>query len=155
MAERFHLSPLPAEPRHILRGGGAVAAALGLPTRPCRSGAVEGGTALWLGPDEWLVLGPCPFTTLAGLPHSLVDISDRNLGYGVDGPGAARLLSCIVMLDLHPAAFPVGMCARTLAAKTEIVLWRQAPERFRIEVWRSFAPYLLGLLAEAGCDPAI
>ena len=47
------------------------------------------------------------------------------------------------------AAFPVGMCTRTLFGKAEIVLWRTAPRPFRIEVWRSFAPYVLGCLDEA------
>ncbi len=41
------------------------------------------------------------------------------------------------------------MCTRTIFAKAEIVLWRTAPDAFRIEVWRSFAPYVLGLLDEA------
>jgi sarcosine oxidase subunit gamma len=29
------------------------------------------------------------------------------------------------------------------------VLWRQADARFHVEVWRSFAPYLVGHLADA------
>jgi len=33
--------------------------------------------------------------------------------------------------------------------KAEIILWRKADDAFRIEVWRSFAPYVLGCLAEA------
>jgi sarcosine oxidase subunit gamma len=41
------------------------------------------------------------------------------------------------------------MCTRTLFAKAEIVLWRTRPDMFRIEVWRSFAPYVQGLLEEA------
>jgi sarcosine oxidase subunit gamma len=42
------------------------------------------------------------------------------------------------------------MCTRTVFGKAEIVLWRTAAETFRIEVWRSFAPYVLGCLEEAG-----
>ncbi|MGQ3028233.1 MAG: sarcosine oxidase subunit gamma family protein, partial [Ferrovibrionaceae bacterium] len=45
-------------------------------------------------------------------------------------------------------AFPVGVCTRTLFAKAEIVLWRTDAQRFRVEVWRSFAGYLWGLLDE-------
>ena len=41
------------------------------------------------------------------------------------------------------------MATRTLFVKAEIVLWRSEAERFHVEVWRSFAPYLKGLLAEA------
>ena len=53
------------------------------------------------------------------------------------------------MLDLDERAFPVGMCTRTLLAKAEVVLWRIAPDSFRLEVWRSFAAYVSLYLAEA------
>jgi len=46
------------------------------------------------------------------------------------------------------------MCTRTLFGKAEIVLWRTTPDTFRIEVWRSFAPYVLGSLAEAAREYA-
>jgi sarcosine oxidase subunit gamma len=51
-------------------------------------------------------------------------------------------------LDLSAQAFPVGMVARTLFHKAEIVLWRRE-EGFHLEVWRSFAPYVAGHLAAA------
>ena len=57
-------------------------------------------------------------------------------------------------LDLDPAAFPVGMCTRTVLAKAEIVLWRRADDSFHLEVWRSFAAYVSGVLAEAARDLA-
>jgi sarcosine oxidase subunit gamma len=41
------------------------------------------------------------------------------------------------------------MCTRTIFGKAEIVLWRRGPRSFHIEVWRSFAPYLLACLQEA------
>jgi sarcosine oxidase subunit gamma len=44
------------------------------------------------------------------------------------------------------------MCARTLLCKAEIVLWRTAPSTFRLEVWRSFMPYVAGVLREAARD---
>jgi sarcosine oxidase subunit gamma len=59
------------------------------------------------------------------------------------------VLNCGCPLDLDIGAFAVGMCARTVLAKAEIVLWRTAPDRFRIEVWRSFAAYVWGVLEEA------
>ena len=46
-------------------------------------------------------------------------------------------------------AFPIGMATRTMFDKAEIVLWRRAATTFHVEVWRSFAPYLAGSLAEA------
>jgi sarcosine oxidase subunit gamma len=124
----------------------------------CRASAERGRAALWLGPDEWLLISAEPAAdnasaalraALAGLPHSLVDVSHRQLALEVTGPDAAVLLAAGCALDLEPAAFPVGMCTRTMLAKAEIVLWRIAPEAFRIEVWRSFAPYLSAFLSEA------
>jgi sarcosine oxidase subunit gamma len=41
------------------------------------------------------------------------------------------------------------MCTRTILAKAEILLWRTGDETFRIEVARSFAPYVVAFLAEA------
>ena len=52
-------------------------------------------------------------------------------------------------LDLHPVAFPVGMCTRTVFGKAEIVLWRTEAEAYHIEVARSFAPYVWACLEEA------
>jgi sarcosine oxidase subunit gamma len=37
-------------------------------------------------------------------------------------------------------------------SKAEIVLWRRATDNFHVEVWRSFTPYLAGLLAQAEAE---
>jgi heterotetrameric sarcosine oxidase gamma subunit len=31
-------------------------------------------------------------------------------------------------------------------AKAEVVLWRQDAQRFQLQAWRSFLPYVTGLL---------
>ena len=59
------------------------------------------------------------------LAHSLVDVSQRQAGLAVDGPRARDLIASGCPLDLDPESFPVGMCARTLFAKAEVVLWRR------------------------------
>ena len=117
--------------------------------------------ALWLGPDEWLLVGPTgiaadvPATfasNLAGMPYSLVDVSARFAAFEASGAGAAEALNLGCPLDLAPAAFPVGSAARTLFGKAEIILWCTAPATFRLEVARSFAAYVLALLEEARQD---
>lgn len=139
----------------------SVAFALELPTEPCRSTTCGARAALWLGPDEWLLILPMAEretvsralrAAVAGRSASLVDVSHRNEALLIAGPAAARLLNAGCPLDLDLAAFPVGMCARTLFAKAEIVLWRAAPTAFRVELWRSFAPYIVGHLAAAASD---
>lgn len=149
--------------RIILRGPGPFA--LPVPTRPLRSAALDNAFALWLGPDEWLILaesgcGPGIAATLAAAeaPLSLVDVSHRDVALYVSGLDAAVLLNGAVPIDLSAAAFPVGMCTRTLCEKAEIVLWRRAAEAWHIEVARSFAPYvrdLLGVIAAANGIPLI
>jgi sarcosine oxidase subunit gamma len=122
----------------------------------CRSWVNVNHAALCLGPDEHLLLGPGALEIagvleppLRDLPHSLVDVSHRQTALEISGPHAAAVLNAGCPLDLAPAAFPVGMCTRTVLAKAEIVLWRTGNDIFHIEVWRSFAPYISRLLDEA------
>jgi sarcosine oxidase, subunit gamma len=158
------VEPLPPAARFVLRGGEAVCRAAGgvlgvdVPQQACRAASAGTHSCLWLGPDEWLVLAPTADgaalearlnDALRELPHSLVDVSHRQVALALTGASATLLLAAGCPLDLDARAFPVGMCTRTMLAKAEIVLWRQAPERFRLEVWRSFAPYVTQYLAEA------
>jgi sarcosine oxidase subunit gamma len=159
-------SALPFAARWILRGGADVAgpagAAFGVapPSRPLRAASEGPRAALWMGPDEWLLiaedadprLGAELEAALAGVPHSLVDVSHRQVAIEVAGPGAARLLNAGVPLDLDLAAFPLSMVLRTLLLKAEIVLWRREAERFRLEVARSFGPYVAAVLAQSAGD---
>jgi sarcosine oxidase subunit gamma len=44
------------------------------------------------------------------------------------------------------------MCTRTVFAKADIVLWRTGEQTFHVEVWRSFAGYVTGLLVEIASE---
>ena len=155
---------LPGASRHVLRGAGDVmeraVGVFGLPFVPRTSRAVSDGAhaALWLGPDELLLLAPeaeqsdCAArlsSALNGLAHSLVDVSHRQCSIELFGASVEPILRTGCPLDLHVSAFPVGMCTRTVYAKSEIVLWRTALQAFHIEVWRSYTEYLTALLAQA------
>jgi sarcosine oxidase subunit gamma len=157
--------------RYVMRGGPQVMVAAGnalgleISRVACRAATAAGSgriAALWLGPDEQLLLAPegselaaalAPF--LNGLPHSLVDVSHRQIALEVSGPPATALLNTGCPLDLDPDSFPVGMCTRTVFAKAEIVLWRKSQDVFHLEVWRSFAAYVSGFLAEAAREMAL
>ena len=155
--------------RYILRGGPqtmvAAGGALGLEisTAACRAATcVRSIASLWLGPDEQLLLAPEGLDlaaelapTLRDLPHSLVDVSHRQIALEVSGPHATALLNTGCPLELDPSAFPVGMCTRTVFSKAEIILWRPSEEVFHLEVWRSFAAYVSGFLAEAAREIAL
>ena len=164
LATSAGVHPLPAAARWILRGGPKIRAAaqealkLAVPAVVCRAAVQGDSAALWLGPDEWLLISSehrsdetaaALRAALAGLAHSLVDVSHRQVALEVSGPDAPALLAAGCPLDLETGAFPVGMCTRTVLSKAEIVLWRTRAEGFRIEVWRSFAPYASAFLAEA------
>ena len=160
----IELSQLPPATRFILQGGPAARAAAGeafgvpLPESACRANARDGRAALWLGPDEHLLLGPAGErdmlaagleSALADSAHSLVDVSQRQVAWLLSGARVSELLSTGCPLDLDPAEFPPGMCTRTLLGKAEIVIWRTGAEAFHLEVWRSFADYVLAWLREA------
>ena len=141
----------------IEQAGAALGLDLALPI--CRGARANGRTALRLGPDEWLVftteddaesLAGSLRPTASGREGALVDISHRQIGIVLDGAHITEMLNGFSPLDLDLSSFPVGMATRTVFAKAEIVLWRQAETRFHLEAWRSFAPYVWGLLTEIG-----
>jgi len=154
--------PPPPGTRLSIRAAGAAASGIGaalgvlLPTVPCRSVITE-RAALWLGPDEWLIQAAEPAEALIALarkgaaenPASIVDVSHRDLALEITGPFAPWCLNGFCALDLDPRVFPVGMCTRTVLGKAEVVLWRTGAERFRLDVARSFAPYVWACLEEA------
>ncbi|MEZ2220389.1 sarcosine oxidase subunit gamma [Rhizobium sp. RCC_161_2] len=133
---------------------------LELPRKPKTSARSEGRYALWLGPDEWLVIDESgtelvALAATAGVLHSATDVSHRNTAIIVSGPGAEATLAGGCPQDLSIVAFPVGACSRTLFGKVEVVLLRLDEETFRVEVWRSFSDYAFGLLGEAAEDAGL
>lgn len=117
--------------------------------------------ALCLGPDEWVL--HCDDsdrgTVAADLakisdqaPHSLVDISDRERSILAMGEGASVLISTGCPIDLRN--MPVGNGKRTIFDCAQIVLHRDGEEHFRIEVARSFAEHVWGLLNLANAELA-
>ena len=137
----------------------AISGALGviLPVKPKTSVSAFGRTAMWLGPDEWLVIADLGTDLTQALQnsdvlHSATDVSHRNTAILVSGPGAAAAINAGCPQDLSLSGFPVGACSRTLFGKVEIVLLRTAEDAFRVEVWRSFSDYAFGLLAAGAQD---
>lgn len=143
----------------------AVGLALGLslPLEP--NTAVRAGelTVLWLGPDEWLVVGP-PDTqrdvenrirAAAGDEHiAVTDVSAQRTTLLVSGASARELLAHGCPLDLHPRAFGPGRCAQTTLARAQVVLVaRDEPGAgFWVLVRSSFAGYLADWLLDAAAE---
>jgi heterotetrameric sarcosine oxidase gamma subunit len=139
------LTALPPTARLLIRGE-----LHGLPQpAPCRTTAVGDNALLWLGPDEFLLVAPDEAMPTVDMPSATIDVSHRDAALSVTGPRAGWVINTFCALDLHPGAFPIGMCTRTVFGKAEILLWRTAAEEFRIDVARSFAPYVWACLEEA------
>ena len=113
----------------------------------------EGALAcLWLGPDEWLILGPGSgeheiagrLRAALGDGHAAVtDVSEARTTIAVAGARARELLAKGTSIDLHPRVFGPGRCVQTGFAGANIVL-RQTDEApsFEILVLNSFAEHL-------------
>jgi len=164
-AAGVELAILPPAERIALRAPQASLAALSralgvkLPTKPKSAASKNGRTALWLGPDEWLVIdetGSDPLADCAGVKalHSAVGISHRNVAIAVTGPACETALAAGCPQDLSLAVFPVGACSRTVLGKMEVILLRTGAEAFRVECWRSFSDYAFAFLVEAARDAA-
>lgn len=142
-----------------------VGTALGamLPNQPgdvVRSGELS---VLWLGPDEWLIVGPdgsqdklknTVDDAVAGEHAAVVDVSGNRTVISVTGPKARELLNKGCALDLHPLSFETGRCAQTLLARAGIILVcrdAQLPSYWLL-VRSSFARYLADWLGDAAAE---
>lgn len=158
------LTPDGPATRFSFRGSADAAAAcskafgVNLPTALLKAETNGTRTAISLGPDEWQLIAEDGAAetlakeianTIGSTFHSLVDISHRNTAFDVSGSAAETLLASGVLLDLNIASFPVGMATRTIYSKAEIILWRKDASTFNVSVWRSFVPFVWGLLYEA------
>ncbi|MCO5070686.1 MAG: sarcosine oxidase subunit gamma [Rhizobiaceae bacterium] len=157
---------LPTAERISLRAPAGSTAALSkalglkLPVAPKASSSKGARMALWLGPDEWLVIdeaGADLLSACAGVKqlHSAVGVSHRHMAFGVSGPACEATLSAGCPQDLSLSVFPVGACTRTVLGKIEVVLMRTAKDSFRVECWRSYSDYCFTFLKEAARDAAL
>jgi sarcosine oxidase subunit gamma len=161
LAERHDLAQI------NLRGDGssdafqrAVASALGAAPPRAPNATAQGAecTLIWLGPDEWLVQLPYGRreqalqrlrAALQDRHAAVTDVSDGDTVLVLDHPRACELLSRGCPLDFDESVFPVGACAQSVFSKTNLLLVREAPQRFAVTVRRSFARYLYEALQDA------
>ncbi len=114
----------------------------------------ESYSAMWIGPDQWLIVAQ--ERTIASAPimtsPTMVDVSDYYTCIGVSGAQARHALAKLTAIDLHPRAFQASRAVATLMAKSSVWLWMTSsqPDTFRVFVRRSHADYLWCLLAEIG-----
>jgi sarcosine oxidase subunit gamma len=149
------------------RAAADIGLALGtpLPTEPgtyvsTGTDAQTGVDVLWLGPDEWLVVGAAGDDGLEARLHAaagdghvaVTDVSAQRTVVRVAGPKARDLLAHGCALDLHPRVFGPGRCAQTLLARAGVVLMARDGDEFLVFVRSSFAGYLAGWLTDAATE---
>lgn len=137
-----------------------VAAWLSIPALPApnRFVATPLGDCFWLGPEEWLVVGPqsSRATALEALERAVgsdegaaVDLSASRVLVELKGRSTRDVLASCCALDLHPRVFGPGGCAQTLVAKAQVLLSQvdEAPT-YRIFVRPSLASYVVSWLVD-------
>ena len=124
-----------------------------LPTTPNAWLERDGREALWLGPDEWLVVAS-PWSAAEVLRDlegslstdgSLVDVSANRAVIEIVGPGRFGLLTHGCGLDLDPRSWSAGRCAQTLLARVPVLL-QERGDVTRVFVRPSFANHLVDWL---------
>ncbi len=134
-----------------------------LPTEPNTTTVSDDGTrhALWLGPDEWLIVGepgtgPALEAALRAAigdgRGAVVDVSANRTTLSISGPRARELLAFGCSLDLDQRRFKPGRCAQTLLARANVIITPVGPASepaFRVLVRPSFAAYLAAWLSDA------
>ena len=116
----------------------------------------NGHDVLWLGPDEWLVVGE-PGTegeiarslgaALSGIHASVLDVTANRAVF--DLTDALELLSTACGLDLDATRWRPGMCAQTLVGHAQVILHQRDERTTRVFVRPSFAAYFIERLGIA------
>ena len=165
----FTLRELPFATQLNLRGDSSVAAFRGvlgfdLPLTANTWTSRDDAAALWLGPDEWLVVAPegrneslCVGlrTALQGVHHAITDVSASRTIIELSGAHARLVLAKGCPLDLHGSALNPPHCAQTLLAKSQVIMQCiDGRPTFRIYVRNSFAPYVSEWLVDAAAELA-
>jgi sarcosine oxidase, subunit gamma len=142
-----------------LRVDPEAAGRLGLELPPAPNTWLAGGgrEALWLGPDEFLLVAEPGAggglvaeleRMLDGSHHSLVEVSADRAVVELAGEHRIGLLAKGCGLDLHPRSWRDGMCAQTLLARVPVLL-QERELTTRLFVRASFASHLVSWLSRA------
>jgi sarcosine oxidase, subunit gamma len=147
------------DPASAAAGRAASALGVRLPVEPNSAETGSRWSVLWLGPDEWLVVGPdedAPIiqaqlrAALSPDWGSVIDVSANRTVLELRGPSARLVLAKGCPLDLHPRRFVSGSCAQSMLAKALVTLWQRDDEStYWVFVRASFAEYLADWLLDA------
>lgn len=134
---------------------------LDLPTQP-RTSVSEGDvTALWLAPDQWLILCAdarqrhADLTKALGGIHSLaVDVSDMRAIIRLEGEGWREVLMKGCSLDLLSNGYSPGTVRRLRFAEIAALLHVVSDNEADLYVFRSYAHYAWEFLLASARESA-
>jgi sarcosine oxidase subunit gamma len=144
-------------------GGAAASDAIGvdaLPAAPSTTAAGSDVTAIWLGPQEWLItsdsrdgedLEATVRDAVSEHRGAAIDVSAQRTTLRLRGAHARDVIAKGCSLDLHPAVFGPGAAAQTVLGQAGVVLIPLSDNGtdYRIIVRSSFARYLADWLIDA------
>lgn len=154
----------PGSPAAARVAAGLGANGLGAATLPGPSRWANGRdtVVIWLGPDEWLVVGPSlgpadlesRLRAAVGGDGAVVDVSAQRVALRLRGRHARDLLETGCAIDLHPREFPAGSAAATTLGLAEVILLARGDYAadYQILVRASFAGYLADWLVDAAAE---
>lgn len=133
---------------------------ISLPDRHGRTtGAADGLHAVWLAPDEHLVVDVSrkqvpgeverDAVALEGLPGQILDLSANRAVLELEGSCAREVLEKGCHIDLHPREFPVSAAVSTLLGPVPVILHRAGEFRYRILPRSSFATFTVLWILDA------
>ena len=117
--------------------------------------------ALWLGPDERLVILPKDQIMtvgmnlereLQGIHYSSVDLSSGQIILDLKGEEVLNILSKGCSVDLHQKYFNVGQCVQTSIDKINVICFPLANNHIRIIVRRSYSEALFTWFKDASIE---
>lgn len=125
----------------------------------------DGPRALWLGPEEWLMvcapgseagLADALRRELAGRRAAVTDVGEARTVIALSGPKARQVLMKGCSLDFHPKSFAPGHCTQSPLAHLPAIIHHIAFDKktggsdYDIYIARSFAEFLWRWLEDAG-----
>jgi sarcosine oxidase, subunit gamma len=133
-----------------------------LPLKPNTVTENNAVAALWLGPDEWLVvtesskedeLARALGDALQAIFFAVTNVTDGQTIVRISGAHAIDVLRKGCSLDLGPDVFTAGQCAQTLIAKVGVLIrCLDNSPAFDLIVRRSFSEYLITWLEDAALE---
>lgn len=135
--------------------GAQSALGLALPVKANTLARGESCDALWLGPDEWLLVSRRPGLIgehLAIADGWLTDVSHGRSAWRISGPHTIDVLAKGTGVDLHVRAFAADTCVQTSFAHVAVILHRLDSTSFDMYCARSYAQHLWHALTHAASE---